>query len=151
MSDLDTIKEAFDKIKRHPDVLEQVKYTSKDSVSKEILAELLGFRRVLVGEAVKNTAAENVADALSYVWGKTAVIFADPVAPTVKQATFGRLIFDQLWGGEMFHVRRWEDPKLGEGGTWVEVETRYTTQFIAIDNLTDNDSVGGYLIAGAVA
>ena len=144
-------KAVYDKLKRHPDLLEHFKYTSGQSITAEMIAEYFDLRRVLIGEAVKNTAAENAADALSYVWGKNAVLFADPVSPGTKQATFGRMIHDKLFGNAPMWVRRWDFKEGGEGVVKIEVEMRYTFQFIAIDNLTDLDSVGGYLIAGAVA
>lgn len=145
-------KAVYDTLIDHPSITDRVKYTSAESVGPDVLARIFGARRVLVGEAVKNTAAENATDSLSYVWGKNAVIFADPVSPGIKQATFGRLFYDTVTeGGGPFWTRRWDEPARGTNVTAIEVNGRWSLEWIALDDLSDKDSVGGYLIAGAVA
>ncbi len=60
----------FAALKHHPKVVERVKYTSREVATPELLAELFGLRRVVVGEAVYLDDAGNTVD----VWGKDAVL-----------------------------------------------------------------------------
>lgn len=60
--------QVFSKVAEHPLVLDKIKYTSKDSVTPEMLAGLFGFAKVVVGSAVK--ASDNATAAMSDIWGK---------------------------------------------------------------------------------
>ena len=65
---------AFNALKRHPKVKEQFKYTSKESVTAEMLAAYFDVKRVIVGKAVwlPETAADDAA--ASDVWGDDAIL-----------------------------------------------------------------------------
>jgi len=65
---------AANALKNHPKVKEQFKYTSKDSITVEMLAAYLDIRKVVVGAAVY--LPETVGDAAlaSDVWGDDAVL-----------------------------------------------------------------------------
>lgn len=58
------------KLKYHATLLDRVKYTSRDSLTTEMLAQLWEVERVLVGEAVYLGAGDVQAD----VWGKFCVV-----------------------------------------------------------------------------
>lgn len=61
----------FNALAEHPKVLERFKYTSSDSITKEMLARLFNLRRVEVGEAVyMNEGTDVMQDA----WGNAAVL-----------------------------------------------------------------------------
>jgi len=71
---------AFNSLKRHAKVKEQFKYTSKDSITVEMLAAYFDVKRVVVGKAVwlpENAADEALA---SDVWGDDAVLAYVPEA-----------------------------------------------------------------------
>ncbi|MDF2141243.1 major capsid protein [Paenirhodobacter sp. CAU 1674] len=65
---------AFKALKRHPKVKDQFKYTSKDSITAEMLAAYFDVAKVIVGKAVwlpENATDETIA---SDVWGDDAVL-----------------------------------------------------------------------------
>lgn len=65
---------AFNALKRHPKIKEQFKYTSKDSITADMLAAYFDVKRVVVGKAVwlPETAADT--DMASDVWGDYAIL-----------------------------------------------------------------------------
>ncbi|PTV94025.1 major capsid protein E [Rhodobacter aestuarii] len=70
---------AFTALKNHPKVKEQFKYTSKDSITAEMLAAYFDVARVVVGKAVwlpENAADDTLA---SDVWGNDAVLAYVPM------------------------------------------------------------------------
>lgn len=64
----------WNSLKNHPDIVDRVKYTSGDVVSEAVVARLLGVERILVCRAVRNTAAEGVANSMSAVAGNHALL-----------------------------------------------------------------------------
>lgn len=62
---------AFNAVKQHPKIIDRIKFTGRDSVSTDILANLWGVARVVVGDAVYEDAATNL---LADVWGKDVVV-----------------------------------------------------------------------------
>ena len=61
---------AFAAAKQHPLILDRIKYTGRDSVTAEMLANLWDVKRVVVGDAIY----EDAAGALADVWGKDVVV-----------------------------------------------------------------------------
>ena len=60
----------FAKLKYHPQMVDRIKYTGRDSVTAELLAQLWGLDKVEVGEAVYADATDAFVD----VWGKDIVL-----------------------------------------------------------------------------
>lgn len=60
----------FAALQEHPLILDRTKYSSKDSITADILAALWGVQQVVVGDAVYSDAAGNMVD----VWGKHVVL-----------------------------------------------------------------------------
>jgi hypothetical protein len=60
----------FKALKTHPKIIDRIKYTGRDVVTKELLAALFDVQRVEVGDAVYMNATGQLAD----VWGKFVVI-----------------------------------------------------------------------------
>jgi len=78
--------QAYSKARSHPKTLDRIKYTGRDSATPELLAQLWGVDRVLVGDAVYSNDAGT---ALTDVWGKDVIVaytdtasVADQGAPT---------------------------------------------------------------------
>lgn len=61
---------AFAAAKQHPFILDRIKYTGRDSVTAEMLANLWDVKRVVVGDAIY----EDATGALTDVWGKDVVV-----------------------------------------------------------------------------
>jgi len=66
--------QAFETLKRHPDFVDRVKYSSSDAVTEELLARLLGVNKVFVAKAVKATNIEGATSAYSLVQGDNALL-----------------------------------------------------------------------------
>ncbi|GBL46228.1 hypothetical protein SFMTTN_2041 [Sulfuriferula multivorans] len=60
----------FAKLRNHPKVIDRIKYTGRDTATPELLAQMFGVARVVVGDAIY----ENDAGAMADVWGKSVVI-----------------------------------------------------------------------------
>lgn len=60
---------AFKAAKRHPKLIDRIKYTSRDSLTAELLADLWDVARVVVGDAIYNAAGT-----MTDVWGKDVIV-----------------------------------------------------------------------------
>ena len=58
------------KLREHPDIVDRIKYTGRDSATVDLIKQLFGVDRVAVGDAIY----ENAAGAFADVWGKFVVI-----------------------------------------------------------------------------
>lgn len=76
-------------LKNHPDFLERIKYTQMAVVGTDLLARVLELDEVLVANAVENTANEGATDAISFMFGKDALlVYANP-APSLLTPSAG--------------------------------------------------------------
>lgn len=78
-----------DVLVEHPDVKERVKYTQTAVIPDELLASLLGVERLFVPEVVQNTAAEGATDAMSFLYGKSALLVYAAPRPALKTPSGG--------------------------------------------------------------
>lgn len=68
----------FAALREHPTIVERFKYTSKESITADMLAALLNLEKVCVGGAVF---ADNNTGAFSDVWGRDAILaYSKPAA-----------------------------------------------------------------------
>ena len=67
-------REVYDALTKHADIIDRIKYVQKGVVTADILASLFDVDRVLVGNAIKNTGSEGLADSFADVWGKNTVL-----------------------------------------------------------------------------
>ncbi len=82
-------KQVYDKLIRHPDLLDRVKWSAKGVLTIDLLKSLFDVDYVLVGRAGYNSAAEGQTDAMSYVWGKHAWLAYVSPKRSGKFVTFG--------------------------------------------------------------
>lgn len=66
---------AFKAAKRHPKLIDRVKYTSRDSLTLEMLADLFDVERVVRGDAIYNANGT-----MTDVWGKDVVVAYTEIA-----------------------------------------------------------------------
>ena len=66
---------AFKAAKRHPKIIDRVKYTGRDSVTLEMLANLFDVERVVSGDAIYNNDGT-----MTDVWGKDVVVAYTEIA-----------------------------------------------------------------------
>ena len=81
--------QVYEALKEHPDITAKVQYSTLTGqpamVTKELLAQIFEVDKVLVGEAVYNTASEGQSASMSHIWGKHALLCY--VAPTPSRDT----------------------------------------------------------------
>lgn len=64
----------LDALLDHATIIERIKYTQSGFVSLELLAAAFDIERVIVPEAIQNTAAEGLAGAYSFIFGKSMLL-----------------------------------------------------------------------------
>ncbi|TXH10909.1 MAG: hypothetical protein E6R03_14930 [Hyphomicrobiaceae bacterium] len=69
-------------LRRHPDFIDRVKYTSQESVSFEMLKAFLEVENLHVARSVVNTAQEGAAASQSFIHGKSAWLGYVPSTPS---------------------------------------------------------------------
>ena len=78
-------RRVFDKLKLHPNFRDQIKYTSADSITPEILARMLELERVLVADVVHNSAADGQTASMAFTHGKHALLAYVNLEPSPKK------------------------------------------------------------------
>jgi hypothetical protein len=135
-------KQAWDKLKLHPALIERIKYTGRGPLTTDMVASLFELDQILVGGAAKNTAKEGQTDATSYIWGKDAVLLYKPARVAPKTIALG---LTYVWQGKTLQVERLrgtdEEDRKGtnvRAGNWY-----YDTNIVAAS--------AGYLLKSVVA
>jgi len=86
------------KLKQHPDVREQVKYTNggqlSDSAFVQFLKDFFTLQNVYIGTAIKDSNDEGQTASLASVWGKHAWLLVQSPRPTLMGATFAYTFTD---------------------------------------------------------
>jgi len=82
-------KAVYDKLKHHPKILERIKYSQKGVLTSDLMAELFGIEKVIIGKAGYNAAKEGKAENLSYLWGKNAILAYVEPKPGLKKFSLG--------------------------------------------------------------
>lgn len=91
---------AYDALKHHPDVREQLKYTGvlgqvTDDALNTFLKSFFKLDNVFVGDAVHNSADEGQTDSLTRIWGGHCWVFYRTAKPSLMRATFGYTLSDE--------------------------------------------------------
>ena len=79
----------YSTLEDHPDIVDRIKYVSKESVSPELLAQLFGVRRILIASAVENTGNEGETGSYSFTHGNNALLCYVPDAPGILTPSAG--------------------------------------------------------------
>ena len=78
--------QVFNAVKEHPKVVERFKYTSRDSVTPDMLAALWDLQKVVVGRAVAFDDQDNALD----LWGNNAILAYVPAGPSgMEEPSYG--------------------------------------------------------------
>ncbi len=104
-------------LKNHPDIVDRVKHTSRDAVTTDLVARLMGLDEVLVAAAVRNTAAEGLAHSGAYIAGDDALLVYAPPNPSLMTPSGGyTFTWSGLIGSNMGQViERWrDDPRVSD-------------------------------------
>lgn len=78
-------REVFTQLRQHPDGLDRYKHTQTGILSAEMVAAWLGVERMIVGNAIVNTANEGASVSMSYVWGKNALLMYVTDNPSISE------------------------------------------------------------------
>jgi hypothetical protein len=117
-------------LKRHPKILDVTKYTQRGFAPTSVLCDLFEVDRILVGEAMQDTAADGQAASKAFIWGKDAIlayIDPSPPSPLMDQPTLGYI--PRMGGSGTTPWRTFTAlvPTVGTGAgrEWMKVETSY--------------------------
>jgi len=94
-------KAVFEILKHHPKILERIKYSQKAVLTTDLMAELFGIEKVIVGKAGYNSAKEGKTEVLSYLWGKNAILAYVEPRPGIKKFSLG-----YVFQSQKFQTRR---------------------------------------------
>lgn len=86
----------FNALKSHPTVLDRIKYTTANIPTTELLASLFDVDEVLVATSLVNTAVEGQTKAISYNFGKGALLVYSNPTPGLLAPSAG---YTFVWNG----------------------------------------------------
>jgi hypothetical protein len=121
----------FEVLRNHPAVVERIKHTSAGIVTEDLLAQLAGVARVVVGRAYKNTAARGQAPVMVPVWGRHAYFLHVAARPGLKQISG---VYTFVWTGasggtDGTVVERWREPR--RKADMIRVQKYYDHKIVA--------------------
>lgn len=83
-------RQVYDKLRRHPVLLDMFKYTGVGILKEDQVKEALGVDNLLVGRSVQRTSHEGAATAVqTYIWGKHALLLYVPARPALREPASG--------------------------------------------------------------
>lgn len=103
--------EVWDKLKFHPDLLDIYKHTTAAVLSVDKVRDMFdGITQVLVGDAIKNTAAEGASYSGSYIWPKNVLLAWVATRPSMRTPSAG---YTFIWrqSGYTISIERIEERK----------------------------------------
>lgn len=132
----------FSDLRNHPDIREQVKYTSGESISEAVIAKYLGIQRLFVLRASYATNVENETAVEAFVGSdrQCLLVYANP-SPSLMMPSAGyNFSWSGLLGAGQFgnRILRYEEPQS-------------RSEIVAIEQAFDMKVVGsdlGYMITG---
>lgn len=130
-------------LRTHPDLIDRIKYTGRDSVTEELLANLIGIApgNLYVGNAVENTAKEAATATMANIWGKSMLLYYKPETPSKRQPS---AMYTYIWSGPnggRRAVRRYD--YLNQRERRIEIEA---SEYMSVGNVTASDA-GDFLSA----
>lgn len=123
-------------LKFHPTILDRIKYTGRDAVTTDLLAQLWGVQTVAIGDAVY----EDASGVLQDVWGKFVVVAYTDIAP-LQDAGLPSFAYTYRLNGYPLVEMAYQDRN---AKSWIYPVTDALAPVIASVN-------SGYLISAAVA
>lgn len=125
----------FEKLRLHPKIIDRIKYTGRDSATPELLAQLFGVKKVVIGDAVYDNAGT-----FTDVWGKFVVVAYTELSGVAEMGTpaYG---YTYRLNGYPSVEQPYEDRN---AKSWIYPITDEVSPVIA-------GATAGYLISAAVA
>ena len=131
--------EVYQALRKHPLVIDRIKYTNPafaGTITPALLAQAFAIGRVVVSQAVYNSAAEGVAASMSFVGGKNALLCYTPSSPGLMVAAAGYTFgWSGFTGLNSLGVRVAQIPMnwLGLGTIRNECEAAFDMQVVGSD------------------
>lgn len=123
-------------LRHHPDLLDRIKYTQTGTMTTQLLANLLGVPKLLIGNAIYTTTAEGQTATYSFIWGKHAWLGFVAPNPSLLTPSAG---YTFTWHNRVTENIRQDITK----ANLVRVTWHYDTKVTATD--------AGYLFKSCVA
>lgn len=131
--------DAYMHLKRHPDIIDRIKYTTQVNgrvVTPQLLAAMFDVENVYVASAVKNTAVEGETAAYSFVWGKSALLMhvaPNPglLVPSALYTLVWRGVHQGGTGEDDIGITRFDIPEIR--ATRVEGQVAFDYKVVATD------------------
>lgn len=129
-------RQVYDALRQHPDILDRIKYTQTGIITSQLIAELFDVDRLLVANAIQNTAQKGQNASMSFIMGKHALLCYTEARPRIKAASAGYCF---TWTGLMGsnalggRINRFSMPMLGIGTERIECELAYDMKVVAAD------------------
>lgn len=127
----------FNVLKRHPTIREQFKYTGRETLSRQMLAEYFEVDDLLVGKAREQTANEGATQSWTNLWPSVFGVVKVPRVVQEKIACFGITLEEPMMELEHF------EPNVGGWG-------EYITKVAFSDSSKVISSSCGYLLTGVI-
>lgn len=83
-------------LKNHPDIVDRIKHTSRDAVTTDLVARLMGIDQILIAAAARNSAPEGMPHTGGYVAGDKALLVYAPASPGLMTPSGG---YTFVWTG----------------------------------------------------
>lgn len=82
--------DAYNALKNSADVVDRIRYTQTGTVTEELLASLLGMKKVMVARGVYNSALEGATDSVGRIYtGDSALLLYVPDSPSLMHPSAG--------------------------------------------------------------
>lgn len=133
----------YDGLMNHPDIIARLPNDAPKVASQGFLANLFGLDRVIIADAIRNTAVENATASYSAILGKHALLCYVPPSPGLRTPSAG---YTFNWSG-----------LIGPGGVRtkrIEIPEKDAYPRIEVESAMDFKIVGsdlGYFFSGVVA
>lgn len=129
-------RQVYDALRQHPEILDRIKYTQTGIITDQLLAALFDVDRILVANAIQNTAKKGQTADMNFIMGKHMLLCYTESRPRLKAATAGYcftwtgLLGANALGGR---INRFSMPQLGIGTERIECELAYDMKVVAAD------------------
>lgn len=136
----------YAQLRNHPLIIDRIKYTQRGILTIDLLAALLDVEKVMIAEAVLNSASKGATDSINFMAGKHAMLTYSAPNPGLMQPTAGyTFAWTGLEGAGAFGnvMGRIQMPWLGKGTERIEGEMAYDLKVVAPEL--------GYFFSGVVA
>ena len=128
--------EVYAALKQCPAILERIKYTQRGIITADLLAALFEVDRVLVAYGIQNTAAKGKAAAMSFIYGKNALLSYSEKSPGLQKASAGYVFTwtgyagAGAYGNATYNI---PTPLLGRNSVRIETEMAFDMKVVAAD------------------